>query len=490
MCLSMFHLGAQEPVSHPNIKWNKLDNYSDEFNSETLNTSKWNTDVRDWGTWSWEPENAYIKDNALTLQMQQKEHTRMVSGVDKDFYFTSGIAQISETITYGYFEAKIKASAKGQGTCPAFWIYSVGQPDPTEEGGVKYCEIDVIEIFQIPNQYKTLEMNLHTRIIENGVLTWKRPGQGDTELCHNSWESDWDPRDEYHTYGVLNRPDSIFWYVDGIQRGAKKNYYWHLPMHVTVSMGLRTPYEKYINGVRTVMEYPESNPEPGFPTEMYCDYVRVWESLPQIMIDEQNYSNKEFILNEPIELEYYFDAGSGFLVDDDGNGLQVKLLEKNANGDVISQTTVNDASIIGKPAGNATIAIPTSGLTLSSNLPDGNYYSIEAVFTSTKNDGELVELETALDNIMLVDSPTDVEINRLSNLALYPNPATNQFTIIGLDATEANLSIYDTQGIELHKQIIANSNNRTISIAHLPKGLYFVSVRAPFDEKVLKLLKL
>ena len=240
------------PILNENNTWEMNASFSDEFNSSGIDQEKWNTDVGDWGTWSWEPENATSPDTVLALKMQQKQHTRG----GNEYYFTSGIAQIKQTITYGYFEAKIKASDKGQGTCPAFWLYSVGQPIPTEEGGVQYSEIDAIEIFQIPNQLKRLEMNLHTRIIENGELTWKRPGQGDTELCHNSWDAPWDPRDEFHTYGVWNRVDSIFWYVDGIQRGAKKNYYWHLPMHLTVSMGLRTPYEKYIDGVRTVMPYP------------------------------------------------------------------------------------------------------------------------------------------------------------------------------------------------------------------------------------------
>ncbi|PJF33942.1 MAG: hypothetical protein CUN57_00830, partial [Phototrophicales bacterium] len=166
------------PLLDSTFNWEINEQYSDEFTGSSLDAQKWNSDVKDWGTWSWEPENATVSDSVLTITMRQKQHTRN----GKTFYFTSGIAQVREPITYGYFEARIKASAKGQGTCPAFWLYSVGQPTPTEEGGVQYSEIDAIEIFQIPNQLKRLEMNLHTRIIENGELTWKRPGQGDTEL--------------------------------------------------------------------------------------------------------------------------------------------------------------------------------------------------------------------------------------------------------------------------------------------------------------------
>ncbi|RME11820.1 MAG: glycosyl hydrolase family protein, partial [Bacteroidetes bacterium] len=163
---------SQTPVSHPDAVWSINPAYTDEFNAGQLDTDKWNHDPNDWGTWSWEPENAWVSDTALTLQMVQKTHMRG----GKEYYFTSGIVRNEETITYGYFEARIKASAKGQGTCPAFWLYSIGQPTPNYDGGVKYCEIDVVEIFQIPYDTQRLEMNLHTRIWQDGQLVWIRPG--------------------------------------------------------------------------------------------------------------------------------------------------------------------------------------------------------------------------------------------------------------------------------------------------------------------------
>ena len=392
------------PLSHPDMQWNFKSEYSDEFNTETVDTDKWDIDVNDWGTWSWEPDNVYVKNNALTIRMRQQERTRKVLGKDEKFYFTSGIAQIKKEITYGYFEARIKACAKGQGTCPAFWLYSVGQPLPTEEDGVQYSEIDIIEIFQKPNQLKTLEMNLHTRILENGILTWKRPGQGNAELCQNTWVAPWDPRDEYHTYGVMNRIDSIFWYVDGIERGRKKNYYWHLPMHLTVSMGLRTPYEKYIQGVRTVMEYPERISVPGFPTEMYCDYVRVWEAPAQIIVDRSKYQNVKFSLKQEfLNFECFYDAGSGHKVmNDDWGGVTVKLVQKNAAGKIVAQISQVDTEALKRPAGKVNVAIPLKGVTSVDNLPNGNYYSIVPVFKSSKDGGTDVYLYQELRDINIV----------------------------------------------------------------------------------------
>ncbi len=488
--VSSISLFAQKPVSHQDMKWDLKPEYSDEFNSGTLNSSKWNTDVRDWGTWSWEPENAYTSETDLIIRMQQKEHTRKVAGADKKFYFTSGIAQISDEITYGYFETRIKASEKGQGTCPAFWIYSVGQPDPTEEGGVKYCEIDVIEIFQIPNNYQRLEMNLHTRILENGVLTWKRPGQGDTELCHNSWDAPWDPRDEYHTYGVLNRPDSIFWYVDGVQRGAKKNHYWHLPMHVTVSMGLRTPYEKYIDGVRTVMPFPESSPEPGFPTEMFCDYVRVWEAPPQIIVDRETYTSNEFPVTKPFIFDLYYDAGTGHLVSAESwGGVKVTLVEKNAEGVIQKQWAATDANTVGMQAGQAKVEFDISNLVPSDELTEGHYYEIIPVFRTTKDDSD-VYLDEPLKEIKIVKQDVGIDDEFLPTLKLYPNPASTSITIEGFEGLAGSLSIFDTRGsVHYKNEVSPMSEQYTLTIASLIDGVYFLSFESDRGHKVLKFIK-
>ena len=268
------------PASDPDNSgnWQLNEALSDEFDQPELDRSKWNNDVGDWGVWSWEPELASVKDSMLTISMTQETHTRDGS----EFYYKSGIVRIEQTITYGYFEARIKGCERFPGAAPAFWLYSVGQPTPTEEGGVQYSEIDVVELQQSEWDFNRSEwegpefvdMNLHARIIQNGELTWIRPG-GFPDITRNKWEAPWDARDEFHTYGVLSRPDSIFWYVDGVERGRKENLYWHLPMHITVSMGLRRPFVTYVGANR--FPVPEETTTEGFPTEMYCDYVRVWE---------------------------------------------------------------------------------------------------------------------------------------------------------------------------------------------------------------------
>ncbi len=475
------------PLLLPDFNWEINTAFSDEFNSGSLDPLKWNTDVGDWGTWSWEPENAYVKDTILTLRMKQQQHKRG----GQDYYFTSGIAQIRNTITYGYFEARIKATDKGQGTCPAFWLYSVGQPEPTEEGGVQYSEIDAIEIFQIANQLKRLEMNLHTRIIENGVLTWKRPGQGDTELTHNSWDAPWDPRDDFHTYAVWNRPDSIFWYVDGIQRGVKKNHYWHLPMYLTVSLGLRTPYEKYIDGVRTVMPYPESTPEPGFPTEMYCDYVKVWKTPPQLYADKEIYQNAEYQVGDTLVFKSRYFAGSGETVlSGNQKGVICKLQEIQSDGTVVREFEQFDASAIGKESGQAIFKFSLAGLAPSVALPAGNQYVLKPVFNSSLEGGKEIMLKEGHIPVQILQATsTYSSLNKKSSgiLSIYPNPAINQIKIqINTKFEPVTVQFYNAPGELVLQKCLGSKSIEEIDVSGWNRGLYFVKANSEVQKIIIQ----
>ncbi|MEO9476593.1 MAG: T9SS type A sorting domain-containing protein [Cyclobacteriaceae bacterium] len=471
-------LFAQIPTTHTDMQWDYLPGYSDEFNTGTLE-SKWNNNVNDWGTWSWEPENAFVSDTVLTIKMQHAPHMRG----GKNYYFTSGIARIDETITYGYFEARIKAQPTWPSGAPAFWLYSVGQPTPEEEGGVQYSEIDVVEVFQIPNSIHDIEMNLHTRIIENGELTWKRPGQN--EELHNKWLAPWDPRDEYHTYAALSRVDSIFWFVDGVERARRPNTYWHLPMHVTVSLGLRHPYEAYINGERTVVETPED--PGGFPTEMKCDYVRVWQAPPQINADRDKYTNGEYGAGGSLKFDYSFDAGSGYTVSN-VQGLVLKLQEKNQSGEAVNEIMANDMSIVGLAAGKSSVSllIP-SATTLTADLPSGNYYALTAEFESTKEEGTVVALEE-IKNIQIKD-PSEIlsAVPRgESGWEIYPNPADDLIKITGNFDGELSLSVYSLSGqILIHQR----SNLEFIDVSALPAGVYVMLINDGIQLKSIRFSK-
>lgn len=253
---------------------------SDEFNHDTIDLEKWNIDSKDFGPWSWEPSNVVQKGGSMHLRMMQKDHQRQ----GQQLHYTSGMARIDKTMVYGYFEARVKGCSRYPGACPSFWLYSIGpqnryQADDGET--VAYSEIDVVELQQSEFDTETkkhfpvtrIDCNLHTVLIKDGKRVWRRPNTH-PELCKTHFDSPWDPREDYHIYAVKNTPQEIVWFIDGKEVGRKPNLYWHLPMHVTLSLGLRYPFVKYEDGQMAPVS--ETTTADGFPTYMSVDYVRVW----------------------------------------------------------------------------------------------------------------------------------------------------------------------------------------------------------------------
>ena len=261
--------------------WAFVADQSDEFEGELVDTKKWNIDTRDFGVWSWEPENVKQGRGSLHLRMQQKDHERNGTKL----FYTSGMARNDRTITYGYFEARIKGCSRYPGACPGFWLFSIGPQNrySAKDGEtVTYSEIDIIEMQQSEYDFETkkhfpvtrLDCNLHTVLLKDGKKQWVRPHHR-PDLCKNYFDAPWDPREDYHVYAVKNSSDWIIWYIDGNEVARKPNLYWHLPMHVTLSLGLRYPFVAYEGDQR--IPVPEKTTDEGFPTYMSVDYVRVWQ---------------------------------------------------------------------------------------------------------------------------------------------------------------------------------------------------------------------
>ncbi|MFR9503856.1 MAG: family 16 glycosylhydrolase [Rikenellaceae bacterium] len=256
------------------------DTFSSEFEG-AINNDNFVVGNRNWATWSNEPENVAVEDGNLTITARYKPHT---SDRGKQFYFTSGDIKSREMTTYGYFEARIKGADLWPGVCPAFWLYGGlrgGNDESYEENTITYNEIDIIELQQIPSSKNMLALNLHTGALmrdENGKMIRQSLKAGIIpEICKTEFAVEWNPEDDYHIYACENRPDSIIFYIDGERVGAKINYYWHMPMALTVSMGMRNPYERYVAWDRYAVPATEEEAiAAGFPTTMYVDYVRTY----------------------------------------------------------------------------------------------------------------------------------------------------------------------------------------------------------------------
>ncbi|MEN6363402.1 MAG: family 16 glycosylhydrolase [Bacteroidales bacterium] len=260
LLFSIIQVFAQKPVSDPNGSWTLLPDYSDEFNATTgLDLTKWDNNINDWSVWSWEPQNVWLDGTgAMHIKMVNEQHVR--GGVT--YYFKSGAARQKKTITYGYFEARVKGCQTFPGVCPAFWMYSSQQ----SLNGVTYNEIDFMEVQQRQFTLKGIDCNTHYAL--SGSSAWI-----DTK---NYYIAPFAPNDGYHIYGCNVTPTEITFYIDGLQVAKNNNQYFILPMNVILSMGVRPPLMEYgPNGEKLPVVVVN---DPDFPTEMLVDYVRVWRN--------------------------------------------------------------------------------------------------------------------------------------------------------------------------------------------------------------------
>ncbi len=275
------------PMTNPD-EWEKDEEASLEFDSPISETNPvWEKVTSGWSSWAFDAKNTFVEDGHLVLRMTYAGDDNKVSyvqqGTPKEYNYVSGMlnTRVNKRYTYGYFEARIKGTSKFPGTCPAFWLWSddtVRKANKGKEGLSCYNEIDIVEMEQVQTDVKTLECNLHAMMTENGIEYYKRPRTDNgkwAEMCQNHFNVNWDPRDDYHTYAVENRPDSIFWYIDDKLVAKKRNYYWHLPMQVTLSLGLRPPYEYYDDEGNRHPDFDKGTAE-GFPSDMLIDYIRIW----------------------------------------------------------------------------------------------------------------------------------------------------------------------------------------------------------------------
>ena len=269
----------KRPVGVPG-DWTLVEAFSDEFDGDAVDTTKWDKNLAPWGERAWRPENVYVKDGTLRIRAAYEPHTRD----GKDYFYTMGILLSRSETTYGYFEARIRGCSRFPGLCPGFWLFSTGGNRRLDVNGetVCYSEIDIVELQQglwdldlrrnVP--VTRIDCNLHVRLLKDGREEWFRPN-GHPEMCRNHWDAPWDPRDDFHLYAVENTPEEIVWYIDGKEVARKPNLYWHLPMKLAFTLEARPPLIRWA-GVDGREPDPKNCTPEGFPTEMTVDYVRAW----------------------------------------------------------------------------------------------------------------------------------------------------------------------------------------------------------------------
>lgn len=260
---SLVYAETPRPVGDVAGKWTLVESLSDEFDGTAVDQERWDNDPKDWGVWSWEPQNAYPREGNLHIRMEYAPHQRK----KQKLFYTSSIVISREPIQYGYFEARIKGCPRFPGVCPAFWAIEHTVVDGKKVG----AEIDFMEILEAQKNVRQVDCNLHGSYYKDGKKV---------EIHERrQWIAPWDPRDDYHLYACQWTEEKIVWYVDGAMVAEAPNWHWKIPLRVYLSMGVRTPFRlhkgKHGEG-KVTLPNPETSTDEGFPTEMLVDYVRVW----------------------------------------------------------------------------------------------------------------------------------------------------------------------------------------------------------------------
>jgi beta-glucanase (GH16 family) len=234
--------------------------FHDEFDSSTLDTTKWTTCYfnftvgngcdHDQGELElYQPNKVSVNNGILTLQADKQTIT---AANGKTYNYTSGMISTGPatsgapprfTFTYGYMEMRAQVPA-GQGLWPAFWTLPEDMSWPPE--------IDVMEI--LGNTPNVINMHYHYPT-SNG-------GGGDTGA---TWTGP-DFSAGWHTYAVDWEPGSLTWYVDGVMRRQYTNAnVASKPMYLLANLAIGGNWPGAPNA---------STP---FPSSFQIDYIRVWQ---------------------------------------------------------------------------------------------------------------------------------------------------------------------------------------------------------------------
>ena len=233
--------------------------WSDEFNTATLDTSKWVYDNGDgcpnlcgWGNNEeqyYREENTSISDGKLIIT------TKSEAFGGKSYTSSKLISSQKFSTRYGKFEASIKLPSAG-GIWPAFWML------PENGNWPVTGEIDIMEARH--SNPEIIGGTVHYSLNDAATFNGKEYDAGE------------DLSSDFHTYAVEWEEDEIRWYFDGqlyhtVTPDTTVNPWpfmqgqFYLILNVAVG-GVNTPYTGNIA------------PTPGdYPTQMEVDYVRVYQ---------------------------------------------------------------------------------------------------------------------------------------------------------------------------------------------------------------------
>lgn len=195
--------------------------FSDEFNTLSVAT----VSPKSPATWYYWPP--YGAAAAYSASVWDASAFSVSGGILSDKAFTdSGGAWHSGNLSsvdttgagfsqqWGYFEIRARMPNSASGSWPAFWLGQTGGI-PAIKNGLPGEELDVFEWYGVAHDQVP-------GVVQQASHNWNVDGSQDLTLPYlykpqTPMPDSTAPWSAFHNYGILVRPDSITWYIDGVQ---------------------------------------------------------------------------------------------------------------------------------------------------------------------------------------------------------------------------------------------------------------------------------
>ena len=275
--------------------------WEDDFNGNSLDQSKWSHDIgtgSQYGMWGWgngelqyyQPQNTTLNNGIDKIEVKEEPNGIIDSWSSKSYFSSSKITTKGLfNFRYGKVEARIK-TIDGQGFWPAFWMLPSNGSWPCDG------EIDIME--QWGNDYLT---NSTSGAAHLGTC----PYSSSTHFYEtsSSYISSGSYADDFHTYSVIWKEDTITWYVDETELfSLNPSSYCSIPSQSDWPFNAN---EWYIM-INLAITQAGPNSNTVFPNQMEIDYVRVYqENLTSV-----NVVSKDNTIAFPNPASNYFSVNS------------------------------------------------------------------------------------------------------------------------------------------------------------------------------------
>lgn len=455
-----------------NIEWDLVPSMSDEFNSGTINTNKWNTknlfgypfdrmhDETDISDGNLNHELQIYTDNNIIFEIDPVNSSNeflVLRAIEEKVYYknsniyysdpgtpryeedySSGYIETTNNYQYGKYEIRCKVP-NGKGFWPAFWLF----------GG---CEIDVFEFMNDPTPSGS---GRQSNIVGCG---YHAPNY--TDRCHVSYPDNVDYSLDFHIYTLIWTPEYLKFLIDNQVKWFMDNTMNGFPTcNAKVIFNLAIQNRCWVNGIETSCA-PDGNTI--FPADFTIDYFRYYT---------QNENCKSFIITDSqTDTEYsgnYIDLA--IPKDVDYNGIYEEHWEIGSEFKYVREKTVANGSELTVRANERII------IHAGFEAEEGSKFEATLVpcLSSERLSNENIE------QALLTNSSEEI------NFSIYPNPTNDMVYIKHSDEEGMLLQIFDIFGRKIYEGNLV----KKFDLSNNPDGIYFFKLTSKNSNLTYKLLK-